>query len=245
MRALHAVLAVLLLGACRATAPSVAGAPDNLGARTRLPTGRALDPAGISHPLGSLPLTILRAPDSGYVVVLSGFNEQGIQLLNHDGTVRQTLPQAAAFLGAVFAPDGRTLYVSGGNQDVVYRYAWAAGLARLTDSLPLAPKARDLRNDHEFRSLEALVDCTPLLAFPSIKTACCHRLGALSVRWMHPAQQHGRFLPSSNSSRVRLMRRWRVAGCFASSTQQINSFRPSGVRFCHSAEIFGSDRTAA
>ncbi len=140
MRALPAVLAVLLLGACRAASPSVAGAPDNLGARTRLPTGRALDPAGISHPLGSLPLTILRAPDSGYVVVLSGFNEQGIQRLNNDGTVRQTLPQAAAFLGAVFAPDGRTLYVSGGNQDVVYRYAWAAGLARLTDSLPLAPK---------------------------------------------------------------------------------------------------------
>jgi len=62
--------------------------------------------------------------------------------------------------------------------------------------------------------------------FLSIKTACCHRLGALSVRWMQPAQQQGRFFPSSSFSQVRSIRRWRVVACFASSTQQMNSFRP-------------------
>jgi len=41
------------------------------------------------------------------------------------------------------------------------------------------------------------------------------------------------------------MRRCRVVGCFASSTQQMNSFRPSGVRFFQSSKTFGSDRTAA
>ena len=59
----------------------------------------------------------------------------------------------------------------------------------------------------------------------SISTACCHRPGALSARWMQPAQQHGRFFPSTSSSRVRSIRRRRVASCLASSTQQMNSFR--------------------
>src|SRR6185436_20057292 len=46
------------------------------------------------------------------------------------------------FLGAVFAPDGRALYVSGGNQDVVYHFSWTAGKAiDVTDSIVLAPKA--------------------------------------------------------------------------------------------------------
>ena len=130
----------LLLVACGTTAPGTKGTPDALGDGTRLPTGRALDPAGVSHPVGSLPLTLLRAPDNGYVAVLSGFNEQGVQVLNGDGSLRQTLPQAAAFLGAAFSADGRSLYVSGGNQDVVYRYDWAAGRGSLRDSLVLARK---------------------------------------------------------------------------------------------------------
>ena len=83
------------------------------------------------------------------------------------------------------------------------------------------------------------------LAFLSIRTACCHRLGALSVRCMQPDQQQGRLFPSSNSSQVRSIRRWRVFGCLASSTQQINSLRPSGVRSCQSANVSGLNCTAA
>ena len=140
MRSVHCALVALLSVGCRTSSPIVNGAPDALGDGARLPTGRSLDPAGTSQPVGSLPLTILRAPDNGYVVVLSGFNAQGVQVLNGDGSLRQTLPQAAAFLGAIFSPGGRTLYVSGGNQDVVYRYRWSAGQATLSDSLVLARK---------------------------------------------------------------------------------------------------------
>src|SRR5829696_3053370 len=61
---------------------------------------------------------------------------------------------------------------------------------------------------------------------------------------MQPAQQQGRFFPSNNSAQVRSMRRCRVVGCFASSTQQKNSFRPSGVKLSHSIKTFGFDRTA-
>jgi DNA-binding beta-propeller fold protein YncE len=107
----------------------------------RLPTGVVLDPAGTSVPLGSMPLTMVFSPDSSrIVIVLSGYREQGIQVVDRASRrLVQTIVQPAAFLGVAFAPDGRTLYVSGGNRDVVYRYAWNDGSAALVDSIALGP----------------------------------------------------------------------------------------------------------
>ncbi|MFQ5536538.1 MAG: SMP-30/gluconolactonase/LRE family protein [Gemmatimonadota bacterium] len=111
----------------------------------RLPTGKRLDPAGRSVGVGSLPLAMTLSPDGNYVVLLlNGWREQGVQVLNRrTGVVTQTLLQPAAFLGLAFSPDGRTLYASGGNQDVVYRYDWVRSQARLRDSLVLAQKEPD------------------------------------------------------------------------------------------------------
>ncbi len=108
----------------------------------RLPTGVSLDPAGSSIELGSMPLAMAFSPDSARVVVLlCGLREQGIQVVDPiRRKVRQTLVQPAAFLGLAFAPDGRSLFASGGNQDVVYRYAWHADSATLADSIRLDPK---------------------------------------------------------------------------------------------------------
>src|SRR5262245_388028 len=97
----------------------------------RLPTGALLDPAGRSVALGSMPLAMAWSPDSTrLLVLLCGYREQGLQVVDPDaGQVTQTLVQPAAFIGLAFAPDGRTLYASGGSQDVVYRYAWGQGKA--------------------------------------------------------------------------------------------------------------------
>ena len=54
-------------------------------------------------------------------------------------------------------------------------------------------------------------------------------------RCAHPGQQQGRRWPSSSSSWVRRMRRSRVVSCFASSTQQMNSFRARGVMSFHAS----------
>jgi YVTN family beta-propeller protein len=110
----------------------------------RLPTGIVLDPAGVSVPLGSMPLAGIWSPDSTrIVVVLGGYREQGVQVVDRASRrVVQTLVQPSAFLGAAFAPDGRTLFVSGGNRDVVYEYAWRADTASLADSIVLGPAPR-------------------------------------------------------------------------------------------------------
>src|SRR5215471_4589181 len=105
----------------------------------RLPTGVALDPAGVSVPLGSMPLTMRFSPDSARIVaVLSGYREQGFQVIDRASRrVVQTVFQPAAFVGASFSPDGTRLYVSGGDRDVVYAYAWQADTAALADSIVL------------------------------------------------------------------------------------------------------------
>jgi len=156
LRTAATVAAFVALAACSApsparaqTVPQPASAPavsrppaDSL--RPRLPTGVTLGPVGTLVDVGPLPLAMLPAPEGDRVVLLlCGWGEQGVQVVRRDGTVLQTLPQPAAFVGLAFSPDGKTLYASGGNQDVVYRYAWAGGAATLRDSLVIARKAPD------------------------------------------------------------------------------------------------------
>lgn len=141
-----AALALLAIS-CR---PASSGTPPSSGqaggaeGHAILPTGVRLDPVAASIPLGSMPLSMVVSPAGDRVVVLlNGWREQGFQVVDRgSGRVVQTVSQAAAFIGVAFSPDGKTLYVSGGNQDVVYRYAWVNGTASLTDSLVLRVRTR-------------------------------------------------------------------------------------------------------
>src|SRR5215216_7481327 len=111
-------------------------------AETCLPTGVCLDPAGRSFAAGNMPLAMVLSPEGDRLVLsLNGWRQQGIQVIDrHTGTIVQTIAQPSAFLGLAFSHDDRTLYVSGGNEDVVYRYAWRDKQATLIDSIALAPK---------------------------------------------------------------------------------------------------------
>lgn len=68
----------------------------------------------------------------------------------------------------------------------------------------------------------------------------CDRLMDLSLRWMHPIQQHGRRIPSLSSETVRRTWSCLVSAVFTASTQQIHSLRASGVRLSHRPTAFVS-----
>ena len=105
-----------------------------------LPTGVRLDPAGESVDLGSLPINLVIAPEKDKaIVVLSGWREQGVQVVDlKTRKVTQTLLQDGAFYGAAFSPDGHRLFVSGGNTDMLFVYAWKDGAATLENKFELA-----------------------------------------------------------------------------------------------------------
>src|SRR5689334_14236825 len=105
-----------------------------------LPTGVSLNAVGEVVELGSMPLNMVPAPGGNKaVVVLGGWREQGIQVVDlKTRKVTQTLLQDGAFYGAAFSPDGRHLYVSGGNTDLLFVYAWKDGAATLEKKVVLA-----------------------------------------------------------------------------------------------------------
>ncbi len=110
-----------------------------------LSTGLRLDAIGESIELGSMPLAMALAPGGERAaVVLSGWREQGVQIVDiNSHHVLQTLPQEAAFFGIAFSANGKEVYVSGGNSDFVYCYSWKDGIATLDRKIALAEhKAR-------------------------------------------------------------------------------------------------------
>jgi DNA-binding beta-propeller fold protein YncE len=136
----------LIANACSSPSQQAAttiAAQDPAGVH-RLPTGARLDPAGVSHELGSMPLAMALSPEKDRIIVLlNGWRQQGIQVVERNsGRVLQTIPLPAVFLGIAFSPDGRSLYVSGGNQDVIYRFDWNGIAATLADSIILAVKQK-------------------------------------------------------------------------------------------------------
>src|SRR5208282_370160 len=137
---------MLSLSICRLVLPLSAVLCVSVSAQTKphftspLPTGVRLDPAGEAVDLGSLPINLVLAPDQREaVVVLSGWREQGIQVVDlKTRKVTQTLLQDGAFYGAAFSPDGSRLWVSGGNTDMLFVYAWKDGAATLESKFELA-----------------------------------------------------------------------------------------------------------
>jgi YVTN family beta-propeller protein len=112
-----------------------------------LATGAQLDSAGRTIDLGNMPLSMTLTPEGDRaVVVLSGQHEMGVQIVDlAAGAVVQTIPLTSAFLGAAFSPDGRRLYISGGNDDVVHSYAWNGREATFERDISLKVSAEEAK----------------------------------------------------------------------------------------------------
>ena len=126
--AVGAVLAATLAVAGTASAVGRQQAGPAQDGTAVTPIGFTVTPAGDQSPLGDLPLGAALSPDGKHLVVSNdGQGAQSLQVVDpSSGKVLQTLSYktpAALFSGLAFSPDGRTLYASGGGNNVVRRYS--------------------------------------------------------------------------------------------------------------------------
>jgi len=107
--------------------------------RVRLPNGWSLTPVGHSLPLGNLPLNIAVSRSGRYAAVTNdGESVQSIQLF--DARADRELDSVVigkAWGGLVFSADEQSLYVSGGNDNWILKYAIDGGRLRTVDTFKL------------------------------------------------------------------------------------------------------------
>ncbi|HYX24500.1 MAG TPA: YncE family protein, partial [Thermoanaerobaculia bacterium] len=86
-----------------------------------LPNGWRIAPAGRHLTVGDLPLAMAESPDGGTLVVTNnGYTKPSLTVVDlRRLTVPATVPMDDAWLGLVWHPDGRRLYVSGGATSTV------------------------------------------------------------------------------------------------------------------------------
>ncbi|HUX85189.1 MAG TPA: bifunctional YncE family protein/alkaline phosphatase family protein [Chitinophagaceae bacterium] len=108
--------------------------------RVMLPNGWSLSPAGTFIPLKEdLPLNMAVSPSGKYVAVTNnGFGKQSITLI--DVAHRQILDDhevGKSWLGIQFSGDGKSLYASGGNDNLIIHYRIIGGKLENRDSIVL------------------------------------------------------------------------------------------------------------
>src|SRR5674476_1445741 len=86
-----------------------------------LPNGWKLTPVGKLLPLGDLPLNIAISPSKKLAAITNnGESDQTIQLVDIDKKViLDSIIVGKAWLGLTFSADGRYLYASGGNDNII------------------------------------------------------------------------------------------------------------------------------
>ncbi len=132
--------------AAPATAPPPRVLPGvHLDGMVQLPNQWSLRPAGKHLPLGDFPVNIALHPSGQWAAVLhAGYGEQEIVIVE----LRKDKPRIASrvrldqtFYGVCFAPDGKALFASGGEFEVVHRFAFDKGLLSDHREIAVAPVA--------------------------------------------------------------------------------------------------------
>src|SRR6266851_6199381 len=107
----------------------------------RLPNQWALKPVGKQLTLGDFPVNIALHPGGEYLAILhAGHGEHEVVLVNlkrHRIVSRVTLPQT--WYGLCFSPDGKQLYASGGEFEVVHAFDFDDGYLSHHRQLTIAP----------------------------------------------------------------------------------------------------------
>jgi DNA-binding beta-propeller fold protein YncE len=108
---------------------------------TLLPNGWRLAPAGVHVNTGELPLNMAVTPDGRFTLTMNnGMRDQSITVVDNKAwRVVQTVPLRKGWVGLKFFDNGGKFAVSGGNDNRIFIYSFAADTARLIDSVVIAP----------------------------------------------------------------------------------------------------------
>ncbi|HZN11116.1 MAG TPA: beta-propeller fold lactonase family protein, partial [Blastocatellia bacterium] len=141
MRLIAALLVALpALPPARAQQPAPARTvPGKKATGTLLPNGWTLTPEGAQLPVSDLPLNMELSRDGRYLLVTTNGNgDQTIDVIDLEaGRSTQTVSVKKSWLGLAFAPDGRRFFVSGGDDNEVLVFDFAAGRATPTGKIAL------------------------------------------------------------------------------------------------------------
>lgn len=112
---------------------------DTAARRITLPNGWSLTPVGRSLPLGDLPLNMVLSGSGKFLAVTN--NGQGRQTIQLIAAAKETLLDEVSipksWLGLAFSKDEKYLYASGGNDNVIWKYAISNNKLQLADSISL------------------------------------------------------------------------------------------------------------
>ncbi len=91
--------------------------PHSLPNGYALPNGWTITPAGKSIPAHDMVLNLSMAPDGRSIIALQGgYNDEGLMVIDTaTEALVQHLPLPTVWLGLAWHPDGKRLFVSGGN----------------------------------------------------------------------------------------------------------------------------------
>src|SRR5262249_3029906 len=131
--------------AARPAAPAAARVLPGLqpGGEVRLPNQWSLRPAGRQVALGDFPVNLALHPEGKWLAVLhAGYGEHDVIIIHSQGHRPRApcrVPVAPPFYGLCFAPDGKTLFASGAELEVVHAFAFDDGLLARRRELRVAP----------------------------------------------------------------------------------------------------------
>ena len=107
--------------------------------RVTLPNGWSLTPVGRMITLGDLPLNIAVSPDARFAAVTNnGESDQSIEIVDiKRGVINDSVTIGKSWVGLAFSDDGKSLFASGGYDNMVIRYSVKAGHLAPADTFRL------------------------------------------------------------------------------------------------------------